>query len=93
MVREAGLREVGVLEAKTHLSSLLDEVEGGAEVVITRHGRPVARVTRFAHPPRPPRLSGPELLARSLALRARLSAGGEDREPVSWEELKETGRT
>jgi prevent-host-death family protein len=38
------MREVGVLEAKTHLSSLLDLVEGGEEIVITRHGKPVARM-------------------------------------------------
>jgi prevent-host-death family protein len=36
--------EIGVYEAKTHLSSLLDKVEQGEEVVITRHGRPVARL-------------------------------------------------
>ena len=87
------MREVGVLEAKTHLSSLLDEVENGGEVVITRHGRPVARVTRFLQPVQPPRLPGPELLARSKALRALLSAEGEDREPISWEELKEMARS
>jgi len=35
---------VGVFEAKTHLSALLDRVEQGDEVTITRHGRPVARL-------------------------------------------------
>ncbi len=35
---------VGAFEAKTHLSSLLDRVERGEEVVITRHGKPVARL-------------------------------------------------
>ena len=35
---------VGAFEAKTHLSSLLDRVERGEEVVITWHGRPVARM-------------------------------------------------
>ena len=37
-----------VYEAKTHLSALLAEVEGGAEVLITRHGRPVARLVGLA---------------------------------------------
>ncbi|HHZ09273.1 MAG TPA: type II toxin-antitoxin system prevent-host-death family antitoxin [Rhizobiales bacterium] len=32
-------------EAKTHLSNILDRVEAGETVVITRRGRPVARVT------------------------------------------------
>ncbi|HEY0230376.1 MAG TPA: type II toxin-antitoxin system prevent-host-death family antitoxin [Dokdonella sp.] len=35
---------VGVYEAKTHLASLLDRVAQGEEVVITRHGRAVARL-------------------------------------------------
>jgi prevent-host-death family protein len=35
---------VGAFEAKTHLSALLDRVAGGEEVIITRHGKPVARL-------------------------------------------------
>ncbi|MCF8527641.1 MAG: type II toxin-antitoxin system Phd/YefM family antitoxin [Candidatus Nanopelagicales bacterium] len=35
---------VGAFEAKTHLSSLLDRVEMGEEITITKHGRPVARL-------------------------------------------------
>jgi prevent-host-death family protein len=38
------MKQVGIFEAKTHLSSLLDGVEAGTEVVITRHGRPIARL-------------------------------------------------
>ena len=34
--------EVGAFEAKTHLSQLLDAVESGAEVRISRRGEPVA---------------------------------------------------
>lgn len=36
--------EVGVHEAKTHLSRLLRQVEAGGEVVIVRDGTPVARL-------------------------------------------------
>ncbi|CAN5780815.1 hypothetical protein BH24ACT3_BH24ACT3_06970 [soil metagenome] len=39
-----GKRTVGVHEAKTQLSRLLREVEDGGEVVVTRSGRPVARI-------------------------------------------------
>ncbi len=35
---------VGVFEAKTHFSALLERVEGGEEVLITRHGKPIARL-------------------------------------------------
>jgi prevent-host-death family protein len=34
--------EVGAFEAKTHFSQLLDEVEGGAVVRISRRGKAVA---------------------------------------------------
>lgn len=40
------MREVGALEAKNTLGSLLDQVEQGEEVVITRRGKPVARLVR-----------------------------------------------
>ena len=35
---------VGAFEAKTTLSALLDRVAGGEEVLITKHGRAVARI-------------------------------------------------
>lgn len=40
------MKQVGIFEAKTNLSSLVDEVEKGQEIVITRHGKPVARLVR-----------------------------------------------
>lgn len=36
--------EVSVYAAKTQLSRLIDQANRGEEVVITRHGRPVARL-------------------------------------------------
>jgi prevent-host-death family protein len=39
---------VGAYEAKTHLPRLLAQVENGDEVVITKHGRPVARLVPIA---------------------------------------------
>lgn len=38
------MREVQSSEAKTHLPRLLDAVERGETIVITRHGRPIARI-------------------------------------------------
>ena len=38
------MHTVGVFEAKNHLTALLDEVEGGGEVIITRRGKPIARL-------------------------------------------------
>jgi prevent-host-death family protein len=36
--------EYGAFEAKNRFGALLDHVEAGEEVLITRHGRPVARL-------------------------------------------------
>jgi prevent-host-death family protein len=44
------VKTVNIHEAKTHLSRLLAEVEGGQEVTIARAGRPIARLVR-ADPP------------------------------------------
>ncbi|PTL59839.1 type II toxin-antitoxin system Phd/YefM family antitoxin [Paraconexibacter algicola] len=38
------MKTVGIHEAKTNLSSLMREVEAGAEVLVTRGGRPVAKL-------------------------------------------------
>jgi prevent-host-death family protein len=48
------MRTAGVREARQNLSALLDEVKKGREVVITEHGRPVAKLV----PPDPPRRKG-----------------------------------
>ena len=39
------MKTVQASEAKARLLQLLDDVERGETVVITRHGRPVARLT------------------------------------------------
>jgi prevent-host-death family protein len=38
------MKTANVYEAKTHLSRLLERAEAGEEIIITRHGRPVARL-------------------------------------------------
>jgi prevent-host-death family protein len=38
------LTEIGAFEARDKLSWLLDRVEQGEEIIITRYGRPVARL-------------------------------------------------
>ena len=44
------MRQVGVYDAKTHLARLLDEVERGETVTITRHGRPIAKLVPVSGP-------------------------------------------
>ena len=76
------MREVQASEAKTHLPRLLDEVERGETIVITRHGRPIARIV--------PEISRRQAeIARVVddlrALRQGIAARGET---LSWDELK-----
>lgn len=43
------MQTLNMLEAKTHLSRLVESLETGAEdeILIARHGRPVARLSRL----------------------------------------------
>jgi antitoxin (DNA-binding transcriptional repressor) of toxin-antitoxin stability system len=44
---------VNLAQAKARLSELVDKVEAGEEVVITRHGRPVAHMRQAVRPRKP----------------------------------------
>ena len=73
------MRKIGAFEAKTHLSSLLDAVANSEEVVITKRGRPVARLDETgpaqAVPPGAPETARRQVaLARVRALRGRLAS-------------------
>jgi len=37
-------QEIGAFEAKTHFSQIIDKVEKGADYIITRRGKPVAKI-------------------------------------------------
>jgi prevent-host-death family protein len=45
---KAAMVTVNLARAKARLSELLDKAEAGEEVVITRHGRPVAQLAPIA---------------------------------------------
>ena len=44
------MQTVSLFDAKTHLSRLIDQIATGAEneIVISRNGKPVARLTRIS---------------------------------------------
>ncbi len=44
MVIIPGVRSYNVVQAKTHLSEILDRIAEGEEVLLTRRGKPVARL-------------------------------------------------
>lgn len=61
------MAKVGVKQLRDQLSGWLERVEAGEDVVVTSHGRPVARISRLG----PSRLD--ELAARGLVTPARSS--------------------
>lgn len=71
---------VGAFDAE--LSSLLDRVEQGEEVLITRHGKAVARLVPAAD-----RARIDEAIAELKRVRAGSSLGG-----FSWREMRDEGR-
>jgi prevent-host-death family protein len=78
------MAEVGAFEAKTHLSHLLDQVERGETITITRHGKPVARLIPIAGSSRDERRRA---IAQLKALRTGQTLGG-----LSVRELIDEGR-
>jgi prevent-host-death family protein len=47
---------VNIHDAKTHLSRIVDEVAAGAEVIIAKAGKPMARLVPIAPPAKQKRL-------------------------------------
>jgi len=82
------MREVGVLEAKTHLSALLDEVEQGGELAITRHGRVVARLIGASPAPRTRAQIAEEFRRLQSDIEARYGVDTE----FDWKQAVEEGR-
>ena len=72
--------QVGAFEAKNTLGALLDRVEQGEEIVITRHGRAVARLAPCA-------TVVDQAAAKAALARIRARAGGLDAS-IPWEDLK-----
>jgi prevent-host-death family protein len=75
---------VGAFEAKTHLSTLLDRVAAGEEVIITKHGKPVARLVGARSIDRS-RING--AFEKLKTLRKGTTLAGLD-----WKELRDEGR-
>ena len=75
------MREVGAFEAKNRLGQLLDLVEQGEVVIITRHGKQVARLV----PARPIRSREQ---ARAAIRRIRDRAEQRKLDPFDWSEWK-----
>ncbi len=77
------MRQVGVYDAKTQLPRLLEGVERGETVTITRHGKPVARLV----PVVPRRRPASEAIAALFAFREEHTLDG-----LNVRELIDEGR-
>ena len=80
--------EIGAFEAKNKLGMLLDRVEHGEEITITRHGKPLARLI-----PHATRIDKPQARAALERIRART---GNRKEPFDWAAVRadrDAGRT
>ena len=75
---------VGLFDAKTHLSALLERVAQGEEITITKHGTPVAILV----PPANRRKKDP----REVAERIRALRKGARLEGLTVRQLIEEGR-
>ena len=71
---------VNIHQAKTHLSRILDEVAAGAEVVIAKAGKPVARLVPIETSVQPKKLGG---------LQGRIKVPGDFNAPLPPEVLAE----
>ena len=47
------MRSISLAEAKAHLSELIDRVEAGESIEITRRGKPAARLVAVVEPRKP----------------------------------------
>ena len=75
------MQQIGAFEAKNTLGALLDRVEKGEEIIITRHGKPVARLAACG--PAIDR-AGAQAAADRIRARARTLADGQ----IGWQALK-----
>ena len=81
------MREFGTFEAKNKLSELLDLVEQGEEITITRHGKVIARLV----PPKEFNRDVAQAAARRIKERAAQSKLGRF-DWLEWKAYRDEGR-
>lgn len=60
------MKPVSLAEAKAHLSELVDRVEAGDTIEITRRGKAVAQLTAVARPKKPVSLTALQALTATM---------------------------
>ena len=87
---QAELPTIGAYDAKIRLSHLLDRVASGEQFVITRHGRPIARLV--PEPGGRDRAAAQDAVAEITRLRQDLAARGVRFTAEEIRGLREEGR-
>lgn len=77
------MQTVGAFEAKTHFSALLEKVEKGEQIVITKHGRVVAKLV-------PATVANHLRIQRTISELKDLSRGHSLK--GDWKKLRDAGR-
>ena len=86
------MQTIAIAQAKNNFSAMLHVVESGEDVILTRHGKPIARIVPEAADPAltPPSIGAMRREAMNLlnAFRAHVKPGP----PLDWKELRDVGR-
>lgn len=78
------MASVGAFEAKTHFAQLLERVARGEQIVITEHGRPLAKLVPVG--------GRDEEQVREEIVRWKSLRRGQELGDVPWRELRDQGR-
>lgn len=81
------MASIGIYEAKSRLSQLVEQVEAGHEVILTRRGRPVAKLVRVKRQKEEVPADRAQVLAEIKAFSKTLKLGR-----VNWRKLITEGR-
>lgn len=78
------MQTIGAFEAKTHFSALLEKVEKGEHIVITKHGHPVAKLVPTGSSDRE---KSNQVITRIKAFSQKHTLG-----EINWKILRDEGR-
>jgi prevent-host-death family protein len=78
------MQTLGAFEAKTHFSSLLEQVEQGEEFLITRHGHPVAKLISIK--------SNDRKQVHGAIQRLKIFSQTQTLQGLDWKSLRDEGR-
>ena len=76
--------KIGAFEAKSQFSSLLERAAHGEEIIITKHGKSIARLVATSEEAE---ISAEDAFEKLKMLRKQTTLGG-----ASWKELRDEGR-